>query len=526
MRKEANKKDFIIYLLTLVYMIPFFVFVCTNMFFSLFQTTYMDLYLDTEKPLYKADHPLLLLVITAVFLFFCFFLLSKKAITLSFCSFLEKCSLVYSVALCLIIIFLFRVQVACDSKYLSDIAIAFLNGDYSSFYGNGYLAHYPHQLGMTGYLQVIYSLFGIDNFIVLQFINVIAIFFVIYYLHRITDELFHNLRLQVILSLLCIGMLPLHLYSTFIYGDILGLGLAVPAIYYLIRYMHTEKNKYCIPSIVCLTLSIVFKSNNSVILIAFALILLLKFLQTKKIFILGIIFAFLIGPVFANGCIHAYYANVSGLSELPSGIPKIAWIAMGLQKNDYIENGWYNGYNWDVYTENNFDSDATTAVCIDSIQKSLNSYIESPKSGLNFFYKKFISQWNNPGHNIQIILEWYSRHRSNHSLPALYFLYGGGRALLENIMNIYHFLILLGSSLFAFCNLRERKLENTLLSLCIFGGYLFHLIWEAGGRYGLGYYILCIPLAAWGLLKLTDYTSSLIMKINENLKKGILKHGK
>ena len=515
MRKENSKKDIIVYTLTLVYMIPFFVLVCANMLFSLFQTTYMDLYQDTEKPLYKADNPLVLLLIAIIFLLFCLFLFSQKKITHSFCSFLEKSTLIYSALLCLLIIFLFRVRVACDSKYLSDIAIAFLNGDYSSFYGNGYLAHYPHQLGMIGYLQIIYSLFGIDNFIVLQFINVIAILGVIYYLHRITEELFHDLRLQTILSLLCIGMLPLYLYSTFIYGDVLGLGLAVPAVYYLIRYMHTEQKKYCIPSILCLTLSIVFKSNNSVILIAFLLILLLKFLQNKKLCTLGIMLAFLIGPVLANGCINAYYTSVSGLSEIPSGIPKVAWIAMGLQENDYIENGWYNSYNWDIYTENNFDADATTAACIDSIKKSLNSFIASPKSGLHFFYKKFVSQWNNPGHNIQIILEWYSRHRSDHSPTALYFLYGGGRALLENVMNIYHFLILLGSSFFAFCNLRERKLENTLLSLCVFGGYLFHLIWEAGGRYGLGYYILCIPLAAWGLLKLTDLVSSLIVKIKK-----------
>ena len=508
--KINDKKEFFITILTLVYLVPFFVLISANMLFSLFQTTYMELYQDTEKPLYTADSPLLLILFTALFLFLCILFFRKKEVTPKLTGLLEKISLVWSILLSLFIIFLFRVRVSCDSKYLSDIAIAFLNGDYSALTGDGYLVHYPHQLGMIGLLQLIYSVFGIDNFTLLQLLNVIAIFSTVYYIHRITDELFCNPQIQALLSLLCMGMLPLYLYSTFIYGDIPGLGLAVPALYYTIRYLNTKKKRYVLPAVLCMTLAITLKSNNTVLLVAIVLILLLHVLQTKDFFALFFAAALFLGTSLTSSGINAYYANASGIGQIPDGIPKVAWIAMGLQENEYIENGWYNSYNWDIYTENNYDTAATTEACTASVKESVSSFVSAPKSCLHFFYKKFISQWNDPGYQSQITIEWYSRHRDDHSDLALYLIYGNGRFLIEALMNLYHFMILLGSSIFAFYGIREKNLTNTLLSLCVFGGYFFHLIWEAGGRYGLGYFVLCVPMAAWGFWKLSTVLSNII----------------
>lgn len=508
--KSIFKKETFLYILTLVYLVPFTFLITVNMLSSLFQTTYMELYLDTEKPLYKADSPIVLILLTLIFLMLCILLLRQKSKLTKLASLLEKTALVFSILLSLFFIFLFRVGVSCDSKYLSDIAIAFLNGDYSDLSGNGYLVHYPHQLGMIGLLQLVYSLFGIEHFIALQIINVVAIASTVYFLHRISEELFHNPQIQVMLSLLCIGALPLYLYSTFIYGDIPGLGLAVPAVYCVIRYLSTKRKRYAIPATLCMALSIALKSNNSVILIAITCILLLQLIQTKDLFSLVFVAALFLSVSLTNTGINTYYANASGMGSIPDGIPKVAWIAMGLQENEYIENGWYNGYNWNIYTENNFNSELTTQICMASIKESIQNFVSAPKSAIHFFYKKFVSQWNDPGFQAQITIEWYSRHRDDPFPLALYLIYGNGRFLIEFLMNIYHFILLVGTSIFAFYSLRTRNIMHTLLPLCVFGGYFFHLIWEAGGRYGLGYFILCIPMSAYGLLKLAELISQLI----------------
>ncbi len=366
------------------------------------------------------------------------------------------------------------------------------------------MVHYPHQLGMIALLEISYAIFGIENYVVLQFLNVIAIVSTVFFLHRISDEMFHNAQIQIILSILSIGLLPLYLYATFIYGDIPSLGLFVPAIYYVLRYLNTSKKNYAIPAIICMTLSIQLKNNSSIILVAAILILLLHMISQKDKFALLFILLLIGTPYISGNILNACYAHAAGLGNIPSGIPKVAWVAMGLQSNDYIENGWYNSYNWNIYSQNNYDISATTDACISSIQQSVSEFINYPKTGLKFFYKKFISQWNDPGFQSQITIEWYSRHRDDQSNLALYLIYGNGRLILEAIMNFYHFTILLGSTIYAFYSIKRHELTNAFLPLCVFGGYFFHLFWEAGGRYGLCYFVLCLPMAAWGLWKLTE----------------------
>lgn len=515
--KTMSKKEKGVYFLSLIYLLPFFILIAANALFSMLQTTYMELYLDTEKPLYKADSPILLLLLTFVFMMLCLFFFHKIKITPKLCAFFEKTSLIFTVCISLFIIFLFRVRVSCDSEHLSNIAIAFLNGDYSSLTGDGYLVHYPHQLGMIGLFQIVYAVFGVNHFTVLQLLNVAAVVSAVYYLHRITEEMFHQPQIQILLSVLCMGLLPLYLYTTFIYGDIPGLGLSMPALYYGIRYLNSNRKVFIIPSVACMALSIILKSNNTILLTAMVILLILHRIQSKDKY--ALLFALLLIAVsrLATAGVNSYYAHASGLEKISSGIPKVAWVAMGLQENDYLENGWYNSYNWNIYSENNHDTDATTKACIESIQNSLQRFAQAPQSCIRFFYKKFISQWNDPGYQSQITIEWYSRHRDDHSNLALYLIYGNGRLILEAVMNLYHFIVLLGASIFAFCSLHERKLANTLLSLCVFGGYFFHMFWEAGGRYGLGYFVLCVPMAAFGFWKLTEWTRLLMLLLRHRV---------
>ena len=96
---------------------------------------------------------------------------------------------------------------------------------------------------------------------------------------------------------------------------------------------------------------------------------------------------------------------------------------------------------------------------------------------------------------------------------ALYLIYGNGRLILEGIMNLYHFLILLGASIFTVRSLKDWSLPSALLALSVFGGYFFHMIWEAGGRYGLGYFVLCVPMAAYGMEQVILFIMQIFTKI-------------
>ena len=103
--KSMSLKEKMIYLLTLVYLLLFFILIAANMLFSMFQTTYMDLYLDTEKPLYKSDHPILLIALVLFLIAGLTYCFKKKEITTEICSAFEKFSLIWAALISLFIIF-------------------------------------------------------------------------------------------------------------------------------------------------------------------------------------------------------------------------------------------------------------------------------------------------------------------------------------------------------------------------------------------------------------------------------------
>ena len=65
-------------------------------------------------------------------------------------------------------------------------------------------------------------------------------------------------------------------------------------------------------------------------------------------------------------------------------------------------------------------------------------------------------------------------------------------------MNIYHFLLFFFAAAYFILKRKEWSLQEAYYALNIFGGFLFHMIWEAQSRYILGYFVLMLPLAACG----------------------------
>ena len=234
--KEKGQK--IIKILTLLYLIPFAVMIVFNTVNSLLRTTYFDLYQVMETAKYKWDNPFILLIASAgVIICFYFLMRTKwmKKIPI------ERLALVYSAVLCLFIVLLFRCVATCDSSLISDIAIEFLQKNYQAFEQGEYLYRYSFQIGFTALLELIYQIFGVENFIVFQLINILCIVVILKMLGKITRELFEEESVDGIEAVLSMGMLPLFLFSTFVYGDIIGWSFGVSGIYFIIRYLKTDK---------------------------------------------------------------------------------------------------------------------------------------------------------------------------------------------------------------------------------------------------------------------------------------------
>lgn len=504
-------------ILTCFYLLPFSLMVFFNIGNSLLRTTYFDLYQYVEAARYRWNNPLLLIAATGVFLWILYSVLKARddqsGCQARLASFMfpkkvnvAKLAIGFSGMISLISVLLFQCLVSADSEALSDIAIEFLQGNYQAFERGEYLYVYPFQIGMTALLEFIYRIFGIENFIVFQMINIVCIELIISTLNKITWELFEDERVSRMEALLSMGMLPLFLFATFVYGDIIGWAFGVGNIYFVIRYLKTDQWQNILKAAVALALGTVVKSNINILTVAAVIAMLLHAIikRSYKILIWTIIVVLIsqAGTVIVNGI----YAQRAGLERLPEGVPKIAWIAMGLQEGDEggYACGWYNSYNWSVYVENGYDRERTTQACLDNLSYSLQKLFHEQRYALNYMYKKFTSQWNMPTFQSLLVNEWNSRHVEHLSSVAVFFIYGFGRDILYEFMNFYHFLLFLCCGVYCRFSLREWSLERAYFVLNIFGGFLFHMIWEAKTRYVMGYFVLFLPLAAWGLNKLIE----------------------
>ncbi len=505
------KQDKMIRVLTYFYLIPLGIMVIFNAVNSLLRTTYFELYKDMETAKYRWDNPLLVGVLSAVVLAVLYVVWrSDWRKKIGGC----KVSVGFAGIISLFFVLLFRCVATCDSEALSQIAIAFSQNNYEAFTKGAYLYNYSFQLGMAALLEVIYRLFGIEKFIVFQLLNVISIMVIIGLLYQITDLLFEDKRVTQTEGLLSFGMLPLFLFATFVYGDIIGWAFGVGAVYHVILYLQKERWQSLLKALLLLIIGTVIKTNINILMVAAMIVIVLHALQKKKYKMLIWAAAFLLFSQAGVWMLNAVYVQRADLTAYPAGIPKIAWIAMSMQEADEggYACGWYNAYNWNIYVENNYDRALTTAACVENLKASLQRFLHEQKYALEFFYKKYTSQWNAPTFQAMITNEWAVRGVDDLSELARFFIYGGGREILYGMMNVYHFIIFLLCSIFFAAGRKTWSLPKAYFLLNIFGGFLFHMLWEAQSRYILGYFVLLLPLAAYGC-------NAVFIKIEDKSKK-------
>lgn len=180
--------------------------------------------------------------------------------------------------------------------------------------------------------------------------------------------------------------------------------------------------------------------------------------------------------------------NITGI-ELGKGIPMIAYVEMGLQDSD-VAPGWYNGYNWSVYENNNGDYDLANTQAKNDLKNTLFNYITHPSEFIDFLYRKTVSQWCNPDFQGT----WVTRHSSFYIQSELWY----------QIFNVFESTVLLGTLAYIYFTGRHMKLHRLLLPTIFIGGFIFHLFWEAKSQYTITYFVLLIPYCAKGLMDMTN----------------------
>lgn len=387
-----------------------------------------------------------------------------------------------------------------DQLYIMNAATNLRNNDKIDFQKGNYLDRNPTQIGVVMFLYAFSFVFGKNNYIAMQFLNIPAILIIIYVIYKISKSIFKQnnvLKDDKFIILAILAFVPLIFYVTFIYGNIYGLLFSILAFGLEYSYFEKENIIKILGAAIFSAIAILIKINYLVNLIAMLLLFAYYLIYNKKYKYIMPIIIIPIVCIFIKFSLTNFMKNKHDI-ELSEGVPMIAYIEMGLQKGWYAP-GWYNGYNKNIYLKNDCNTEKTKKAVKEDLNNTLKDFKNNPIKALKFFSLKELSQWNNP--DFQSV--WANQNR-NHSIeiPKVQnsiIRKGIVYRILNKYMEFYHMIILLGTVLYMIFEYKNIKIQQLGFAIVFIGGFLFHTFWEGKAQYVFTYFILIIPYAVNGL---------------------------
>lgn len=404
-----------------------------------------------------------------------------------------------------------------DSLQVDRLARALIAGDHHVFSdgsvnsGIPYLVIYPFQSGFVFLMAAVYALFGVGNQLPLQILNALFVAITAYSIIKIADLTFGDARVTQLSCLCVILFLPLPLSSAFVYGNVIGFGFAALSMMANLRAIkHSGANADIgkwLPSlllgIATMACSLMVKSTFFImqlaILITWVLVLIYRG-QWKAVPVAFIIF-FIINKFSLLPVI--LLEHIVGFT-FGDGMPKLSWIAMGLQWSDFLNQpGWWNPAQHLHFASVQGDTAAQSAYAKQAILDSLVSFANDPFGCLRFFGLKILTEWLDPTYQTLYYASVSTSSDTAHAVELIAFNGSMVNRLFALYMDAYQIVLYVAAALFLFrqsCSASRLSLIGCMLLVLTFlGGFACYLIWEAKSIYILPFAALLIPFMAQGI---------------------------
>lgn len=394
--------------------------------------------------------------------------------------------------------------------------------------GTIYFTNYPYQAGMLFYYYAFFTAFKNVAPTVIQLFNVAANTASIVFLYLIGCCAIKRPGGRVILSIVLGGFIPPFLYSTMFYSNQVGLSLALAYtalnVYALKSASLTKQRILCLVSFLPLSLALTIKSTLVLIALAVIVVYGIYFLSSISFSRFLTLILAVLGFFFANTIASLPLAWLEGTLgySLGEGIPKTAWIAMGLQNESVLGkemSGWWNPYPNLLQEATNNDYQLMVNESVSEIGSRIAYFISNPFECLVFFSRKLATEWLTPDFqanyfasiNFTLIdgneVQCFSTNAS--TIPAIqdYVKQTGEAWELISGLGVYLDCYQSSVYLFAFSGFldmfRNRKALNCsilVLPCTFFVGIIVYFLWEAKAQYVMPFFMCLIPISVYGLL--------------------------
>lgn len=487
-------------------------------FISIFETTYLNYgVLDTKYN----NIAILLLVCVVIFVLLigmCF--LEDK--TLSCFSMIIKIgiALIFA-AMCSFFILKSNFYTTCDSAvcYVTAKFLYEKNSDWLSI-SIDYFKAYPQLFFLVEIYSLIFKIARSSDIKIIQAIQCMVAIGGVFSGCSLCSKL-QGKRNSLVAFILIAFYIPYWLYSFYIYGDIWGIALLLIGLnvyYKAMEYVETSTVKaYIFGTVAAFLLAITFNFRIILLvaLIAISIVSVMKLMQKKKVVYIIIPLITIILTMILKSMSIAYAQKYTD-QKLGEGVSVWLYLAMGMNNGENSNlngTGYYNGFNYNTFTENDSDIRAANIIAKEQIKSTLESYRGKTSEFVFFLYKKVIHQWNVPddlafnsitsyGRGdrwIDRVYDWY--------LSLDIYVYLSIYKSMCSVLTLVYFIKLLTDK-------KETEPYIVLPGLILVGGFMASLIWEANARYILPYSVLSCITASQGLY----YCKIKIMKGVDKLK--------
>lgn len=385
-----------------------------------------------------------------------------------------------------------------DSRSVMQAAANIRMGNYADFEPGAYLDVFTNQKGLVLFFSLLSVVFGGNNYVAVEMLNAAAAVLACWAVYRLMLRACGN-ELAATLALLAVCLFyPLALYTSFTYGTLLGLALALWSMERLLGYLAERRWRQTICAGVLAALACALKSNYLVCCIAIGIVLLVDLLRARSLKALGALALLAASLVAVTALTDLGLSRMTdGRSEQARGVPYTFWIETGLQESACAP-GWFEQATLDQYLGE--DAQQTAAAARARVEERARDLRSDPPGALTFFSRKICSQWCEP--TFQSL--WLVRVRkSGVAEPSALMMqiqspFSKLSRGLSALADLAQPLGYLGALLFVLLMGRRARLGSLVGLVAFIGGFGFHALWEAKAQYAMPYFVMLLPYAAYG----------------------------
>ena len=376
-----------------------------------------------------------------------------------------------------------------------------------------YFSYYPFQSGPMLWYLLVFALFGAKNVFAFQIVSALAVTALVAVLWRFGTHLGLDAVGHGAFTVLVATCVPLLMFAAFVYPNAVGFfitiaGAAVVAEAFHMKKVWTSGLTIVAGFLIC-GIGIVFKSTYQIVILAAILAVIFAVWRNRRFWQLIVAFVSAGGAFVISKLPVSLVQHWTG-QDFGKGMPMISWIALGLGEPDNVPAGWWSRFALDAFEKTGNDYAQQSQISTDFVKSRLAELLGDPGEGLRFFTAKLASEWAEPTFMTSLYSELGDS--SNHfSGLASFLLVGRGSNILlryenvaQTVMYLLAFIGLIALTRAVFRNRNEegnadKVFVQVLLCASFLGGFLCYVLWEAKGIYTLPFYLLLVPMAAYGI---------------------------